>query len=535
MENALARLRVLFGQIEQEFQALIQENATLRENLARATAVSGSSSAAPAPAPPLSSLPSAGPPAIGPPPSVGPKEAHKAIKQKTVETMAKFTRWVTHVREMTTTDKKELDWSPQRRFCGHTDGIWDVAAFPASSGFPGFATASCDGTVLLWHFAHSRPFACYAGHTGSVNAVRIHPTHPLAVSASGDGTAHIWAVPLDGAAAMADTDGDPAPLVISQPLLPLGGHKGVVSGACWVDAAMVATCGWDGTVRLWGGLEGSRATSLLAFQAHQGLVTEVCAHPARPLLLTASDDRRARVWDTRSPGVCAAELEADDVVRGLALADDKLVVTGSDDQTLRLWDLRSSKVPLASVKCGAGVNRLSIAPPGLVFPGGPAIATPLDSGTLRVYEVGAAAGAFLAGPVGIMRIQPHAKCCTSTAWLPVSDPSSSSSSAGAAMLLSASFDGCVGSWAPLPGHTREERERERDRLVAQEKRTRGDHPALEAPPARSGGGSVGGAGGVGPLPSGGSAGAGGGGNPGVAVVVNTAGSASTAAAPGAET
>jgi WD40 repeat protein len=32
----------------------------------------------------------------------------------------------------------------------------------------------------------------YQGHTGSVNSIRFHPTRELALTASGDHTAHIW-------------------------------------------------------------------------------------------------------------------------------------------------------------------------------------------------------------------------------------------------------------------------------------------------------------------------------------------------------
>ena len=34
----------------------------------------------------------------------------------------------------------------------------------------------------------------YTGHTGSVNSLRFHPTKELVLTASGDGSVHIWQV-----------------------------------------------------------------------------------------------------------------------------------------------------------------------------------------------------------------------------------------------------------------------------------------------------------------------------------------------------
>ena len=34
----------------------------------------------------------------------------------------------------------------------------------------------------------------YTGHTGSVNSLRFHPSKELVLTASGDGSVHIWQV-----------------------------------------------------------------------------------------------------------------------------------------------------------------------------------------------------------------------------------------------------------------------------------------------------------------------------------------------------
>lgn len=37
----------------------------------------------------------------------------------------------------------------------------------------------------------------FIGHSGSVNSVRFHPTKELALTSSGDNTAHVWQAAVD--------------------------------------------------------------------------------------------------------------------------------------------------------------------------------------------------------------------------------------------------------------------------------------------------------------------------------------------------
>lgn len=44
----------------------------------------------------------------------------------------------------------------------------------------------------------NKPFSFYfAGHSGSVNSVRFHPTKELALTSSGDSSAHVWQAAVD--------------------------------------------------------------------------------------------------------------------------------------------------------------------------------------------------------------------------------------------------------------------------------------------------------------------------------------------------
>eukprot|EP00026_Physarum_polycephalum_P007189 Phypoly_transcript_07246.p1 GENE.Phypoly_transcript_07246~~Phypoly_transcript_07246.p1 ORF type:complete len:502 (+),score=64.31 Phypoly_transcript_07246:180-1508(+) len=58
------------------------------------------------------------------------------------------------------------------------------------------ATGSEDGSVYLFHKAHSCPIQVLPGHKSIVNAVDFHPKKNLLVSVSDDFTIHLWGPPL---------------------------------------------------------------------------------------------------------------------------------------------------------------------------------------------------------------------------------------------------------------------------------------------------------------------------------------------------
>ena len=76
-----------------------------------------------------------------------------------------------------------------REFCGHKDGVWQVAA---KVGQPIIGTASADHTACIWGIESGRCLLQYQGHAGSVNSIKFHQHRDLVLTASGDGTAHIW-------------------------------------------------------------------------------------------------------------------------------------------------------------------------------------------------------------------------------------------------------------------------------------------------------------------------------------------------------
>ena len=81
----------------------------------------------------------------------------------------------------------------EKSFRAHHDGIWEIACAPFDTTL--FGTASADQTAKIWYTDSSAPFAIYQGHTGSVNSIAFHSSEPLACTASGDMSVHVWRVP----------------------------------------------------------------------------------------------------------------------------------------------------------------------------------------------------------------------------------------------------------------------------------------------------------------------------------------------------
>ncbi|XP_010767317.1 WD repeat-containing protein 37-like, partial [Notothenia coriiceps] len=77
-----------------------------------------------------------------------------------------------------------------KEYVGHRDGIWDLSVTRTQPMVLG--TASADHSAMLWSIETGKCLLKYMGHQGSVNSIKFHPTEQMALTASGDQTAHIW-------------------------------------------------------------------------------------------------------------------------------------------------------------------------------------------------------------------------------------------------------------------------------------------------------------------------------------------------------
>ena len=179
-------------------------------------------------------------------------------------------------------------------------------------------TGCDDGTVKAWHTETGELFLELPGHSAKVVAVAFSPVDgQRLLTASEDGTAFVRRL-IKGA--------EPIRLREHTDLL--------TNGRFSPDGTMVVTASYDGTARVWDADTGKQ----IAVLKHSDTVWDAEFSPDSKLVVTASGDGSARVWEARS-GTQLAELRehTGDVNSAAFSPDGKFIVTAGQDHTARIW------------------------------------------------------------------------------------------------------------------------------------------------------------------------------------------------------
>ncbi|XP_042607550.1 WD repeat-containing protein 37-like [Cyprinus carpio] len=288
-----------------------------------------------------------------------------------------------------------------KEYVGHRDGIWDLAVTRVQPLVLG--TASADHCSMLWSIETGKCLLKYAGHAGSVNSIKFHPTEQMALTASGDQTAHIWRYmvqlplpqpPADISASLDDdvdfsdkdeadgeADGPSECPTIRVATTTLKSHQGVVIAADWlVGGKQVVTASWDRAANLYD-VETSELVHTLT--GKQATVTHCCTHPTQRLVVTSSRDTTFRLWDFRDPSIHSVNVfqgHTDTVTSAVFTVGDN-VVSGSDDRTVKVWDLKNMRSPIATIRTDSAVNRISVSANQRI------IALPHDNRQVRLFDM----------------------------------------------------------------------------------------------------------------------------------------------------
>ncbi|TYK52884.1 AAA family ATPase [Actinomadura decatromicini] len=239
---------------------------------------------------------------------------------------------------------------------GHRDMLWGVTWSPDGARV---ATASRDGDVRIWDAADGTATATLTGHGGWVRDVAWSPDGTRLASASDDRTIRIWDAETHRETAVLEGHEDTVRTAVwspdgkrlascsydrtgrvwdvesgaSGPVL--RGHADLVWSIAWSpDGARLATASHDRTIRLWSAAEG---TELAVFRGHGEPLRAVAWSPDGDRLASGSNDRTVRFWDAER----AAETEVLRGHEGAVSAVDwsaaGVLVTASDDRTARIW------------------------------------------------------------------------------------------------------------------------------------------------------------------------------------------------------
>ncbi|XP_029385018.1 WD repeat-containing protein 37-like isoform X1 [Echeneis naucrates] len=288
-----------------------------------------------------------------------------------------------------------------KEYMGHRDGIWDLSVTRTQPLVLG--TASADHSALLWSIETGKCLLRYAGHAGSVNSIKFHPIEQMALTASGDQTAHIWRYmvqlpapqPTPDVSAPCDDDQDSSDReegevdgegpfevpTVRVATATLKSHQGVVIAADWlVGGRQVVTASWDRAANLY---EVETSELVHTLTGHDQELTHCCTHPTQRLVVTSSRDTTFRLWDFRDPSIHSVNVfqgHTDTVTSAVFTVVDN-VVSGSDDRTVKVWDLKNMRSPIATIRTDSAVNRISVSTNQRI------IALPHDNRQVRLFDM----------------------------------------------------------------------------------------------------------------------------------------------------
>ena len=206
-------------------------------------------------------------------------------------------------------------------------------------------TASWDRTARIWDAATGAEIAALRGHEGWVLSAAFSPDGARIVTASGDRTARIW----DAAT--------------GTEIAALRGHEDRVESAAFSpDGARIVTASDDGTARIWDAATGAE---IAALRGHE----DGCGAPrSRPTAAASSPPPTTAPPASGTPPPAPDRLDARALrgheahlrVRSAAFSPDGArIVTASDDRTARIWDAATG-AEIARMTLDAGVFALSV-------------------------------------------------------------------------------------------------------------------------------------------------------------------------------
>jgi WD40 repeat protein len=315
------------------------------------------------------------------------------------------------------------------RWHGHWAGVGMATFSPDGTRV---VTASADDTARIWDAQNGKVLCTLWGHSGPVQTAAFSPDGTRVVTASWDDTARVWdaqsgkllctleghSAKLNGAAFSPDgtrvvtaSDDRTARVWNAEdglPLMTLEGHSSIVNTAAFSpDGMRVVTASHDKTARIWdaqsesalstrsGGSHGTwdvqKGKMLSTLEGHSDEVNMAVFSPDGTRVVTASDDKTARVWDTQS-GTLVSMLKGHSahVVKAAFSADGTRIVTASTDKTARLWDARSGEALRTFEGHSSMVSTAAFSPDGT------RIVTASTDKTARLWDVlsGRALGTF---------------------------------------------------------------------------------------------------------------------------------------------
>jgi len=137
-------------------------------------------------------------------------------------------------------------------------------------------------------------------------------------------------------------------------------HQDVVYHASFdTSGARILTASWDKTAKLWE----TRSGNLIATFAHNAAVNTAKLSPDGTRVVTASADKTAKIWDAGSGRLLSSFDHQDSVTDATFSPDGAEIATASADKTVKVWDVSSGKL-IATLAHQGVVNAVAFSPDG---------------------------------------------------------------------------------------------------------------------------------------------------------------------------
>jgi WD40 repeat protein len=240
--------------------------------------------------------------------------------------------------------------------------VWDVAFRP---GGKQVVTAGTGGVARVWQVPSGKLEYQLGGHTDTLQSGAFSSDGRFLVTAGDDATARVWDV---------ETRRTVAELL---------GHNGSVLSASFRRDGFIATGGADRTLRLWP----SPNRPIFELPTNQKRVRDIGFSPDGRRLVTASEDRTARVWNRATPLRIlphGRKSVPDDWVESAAFSHDgSHILTAGDDGTAKVWSTETGSL-LATIGTEGGQPLLTAD----LSPDGAHVAAAGEGGAVRIWKVG---------------------------------------------------------------------------------------------------------------------------------------------------
>ncbi len=201
-----------------------------------------------------------------------------------------------------------------------------------TNGYP----ARVDGGPVIWDLTTGLSFAVLREtNTVGVNALALSPDGTLVVTANSDNVARVWEVPENRERDAEKSNNEVEGQVLDKPMWLLSGHRGPVRSVAFSpDGRFILTASDDRTARVWD-VKTGREVSVL--RGHRRGVLSAAFSPDGKRVITSGDDATARVWDA-GMGQGFVELTGQgEVESALFSTRGARFVTTNNTQIARVW------------------------------------------------------------------------------------------------------------------------------------------------------------------------------------------------------